>query len=175
MSFGLIIALRCAVASPTPEAMRPERLCVLAQRLAESTPNFFEIKGPGRGDHATAAFLADLRKAARELFGSDYSEKTACKSAGFRFDFYFPEEGVAVEFAFGLHNPNSEFERDIFKCLLAAEDQDGCSVRKLVLMGKPGAIARLSAPAPKAIMAFAKKRFDLTVQVFELQRPQPRE
>ena len=27
-----------------------------------------------------------------------------------------------MEFAFGLHNPNSEFERDIFKCLLAIDD-----------------------------------------------------
>ena len=46
----------------------------------------------------------------------------------FRFDFFFPDEAVAVEFAFGLHNPNSEFERDIFKCLLAIDD--GCPVEE---------------------------------------------
>jgi hypothetical protein len=34
--------------------MRPERLCLLAQRIAEGTPDFFETKGPGKGDHATA-------------------------------------------------------------------------------------------------------------------------
>ena len=158
------------VASPTPDKMRPERLCVLAQRIAEQTPDFFERKGPGKGDHATAAFVRSLREAAQGLFGSDFSEKAACTSAGFRFDFFFPEECVAVEFAFGLHNPNSEFERDIFKCMLAIED--GCSVKRLMLIGKPGAIARLSAPAPKAIIAFVGKRFDLTVHVFELQRPQ---
>jgi hypothetical protein len=136
--------------------MRPERLCILAQRIAEGMPDFFEKKGPGKGDHATAAFVRTLREAANNLFGSDLSEKPACTAAGFRFDFYFPQEAVAVEFAFGLHNPNSEFERDIFKCLLAMED--GCAVKKLMLIGKPGAIARLSAPAPKAIIAFAKKR-----------------
>lgn len=86
-----------------------------------------------------------------------------------RFDFYFPEEEVAVEFAFGLHNPISEFERDVFKCLLAIED--GCSVRKLMLIGKPGAIAKLSAPAPKAIIALVEKRFGLAVEVVELHRP----
>jgi hypothetical protein len=150
--------------------MRPERLCVLAQRIAESIPDFFNTKGPGKGDHATAGFVLSLREAARGIFGSDYSEKSACTSAGFRFDFFFPEEAVAVEFAFGLHNPNSEFERDIFKCLLAIDD--GCPVKKLMLIGKPGAIGRLSAPAPKAIISFAKKRFDLTVEIFELQHHQ---
>jgi hypothetical protein len=148
--------------------MRPERLCVLAQRIAQSIPDFFDTKGPGKGDHATAGFVRSLRQAARGMFGADYSEKPACTSAGFRFDFFFPEEGVVVEFAFGLHNPIFEFERDVFKCLLAIED--GCSVKKLMLIGKPGAIGRLSAPAPKAIISFAKRRFDLTVEVFELQR-----
>ena len=50
---------------------------------------------------------------------------------------FCPDEGTAVEFAFGLHNPNSEFERDILKCILAIED--GCKIRKLILIGKPGA------------------------------------
>ncbi|SRR5260221_11791784 len=147
--------------------MRPERLCALAQRIATGMPDFFQIKGPGKGDHATAAFVRTLRQAARGLFGFDFSETIVCNSAGFRFDFYFPEEAVAVEFAFGLHNPNSEFERDIFKCLLAIED--GCELKRLILIGKPGAITRLGAPAPKAIIAFAKKRFHLTVEVLELQ------
>ena len=57
----------------------------------------------------------------------------------------------------------------MFKCLLAIED--GCPVRKLMLIGKPGAIARLSAPAPKAIIALVKRRFELAVEVFELHRP----
>src|SRR5208282_3834388 len=144
--------------------------CVLAQRIAEDTPDFFNTKGPGKGDHATAEFVRSVREAASGMFSADYSEKPACTSAGFRFDFFFPEEAVAVEFAFGLHNPNSEFERDIFKCLLAIED--GRAVKRLMLIGKPGAIGRLSAPAPKAIILFAKKRFDLTVEVFELQRKQ---
>jgi hypothetical protein len=148
--------------------MRPEQLCILAQRIAEHSPDFFDKKGPGKGDHATAVFVRSLRDAARGLFGADYSEKSVCAAAGSRFDFYFPDEAVVVEFAFGLHNPNSEFERDIFKCLLAMED--GCAVRKLILMGKPGAIAKLNAPAPKAILAFVERRFGLTVEILELQR-----
>jgi hypothetical protein len=149
--------------------MRHAALCILAQRIAEQTPDFFERKGPGKGDRATAAFVRLLRESAQRSFGSDYSEKAACTSAGFRFDFFFPEEAVAVEFAFGLHNPLSEFERDIFKCLLAKEE--GCSIGKLLLIGKPGAISRLGAPAPRAIVALVRKRFDLTVEVLELRDP----
>jgi hypothetical protein len=147
-----------------------ELLCCIAQELAEQTPGFFDKKGPGIGDHATAAFVRSLRTLARDTFEHDFSEKSVCSLAGFRFDYFFPEEAVAVEFAFGLHNPNSEFERDIFKCLLAIED--GCQVRKLILMGKPGAIAKLSAPAPRAIIAFVNKRYGLEVDVLELQVPQ---
>jgi hypothetical protein len=146
--------------------MKAEHLVFLAQGLADQTPGFFIKKGPGVGDHANGIFVRSIRQLAIEAFGEDYSEKVVCKGAGFRFDFYFPDEGTAVEFAFGLHNPLSEFERDLFKCLLAIED--GCSVKKLALVGKPGAIPRLNAPAPRVIVEFVKKRFDLTVDVFEL-------
>jgi hypothetical protein len=113
--------------------------------------------------------VRSIRQLAKETFGADYSEKVVCKGAGFRFDFYFPDEGTAIEFAFGLHNPNSEFERDILKCILAIED--GCPVKKLVLVGKPGAILRLSAPAPKVIVTLVGKRFDIVVEVLELRIP----
>ena len=151
------------------DLMKSEHLLFLAQGIAEQTPNFFERKGPGVGDIATGAFVRALRQLAKEEFGVDYSEKVVCKSAGFRFDYFFPDEGTAVEFAFGLHNPNSEFERDILKCVLAHED--GCEVRKLILVGKPGAIVRLSAPAPKAIVAHCTRSLGLTVDVLELRVP----
>ncbi|MGA3010643.1 MAG: hypothetical protein ABSD72_10320 [Terracidiphilus sp.] len=153
-----------ASAASTP--MKSDDLCLIAQEIAEATPEFFAKKGPGTGDHAAVKFQRSLRDLAREVFGYDYSERAVCKAAGFRFDFFFPEEAVAVELAFGLHNPTSEFERDILKCLLAIED--GCVIRKLMLIGKPGAIARLNAPAPKAIMALVGKRFNLAVEVLEL-------
>jgi hypothetical protein len=50
------------VSSPASSPMRPERLCVLAQRIADCTPEFFSIKEPGRGDHATAEFVRSVRE-----------------------------------------------------------------------------------------------------------------
>jgi len=154
------------VANTSPDLTKSDHLLLLAQGVVDQTAGFFEKKGPGIGDHATGAYVRALRQLANEVFGADYSERVVCKGAGFRFDFFFPDEGTAVEFAFGLHNPSSEFERDILKCILAIED--GCKVRKLILVGKPGAIVRLSAPAPKAIVALVRKRFDLAVEVLEL-------
>lgn len=101
---------------------RVAKLFLAAQKIAWQTPDFFQKKGPGHGDRANAQFMSSLRQVAQGLFGCDLSEKRACRAANFRLDFYFPEERTAVEFAFGLCNPMSEFERDIFKCLLAQDE-----------------------------------------------------
>ncbi len=47
--------------SPLP-IMRPERLCLLPQRNADCMPSFFNTKGPGKGDHATAEFVRSRRE-----------------------------------------------------------------------------------------------------------------
>lgn len=153
------------------ELPRVGRLFFLAQEIALKTPDFFQKKGPGHGDRASGQFMLSLRKAAQGLFGCDLSETRACKSASFRFDFYFPEERTAVEFAFGLCNPLSEYERDIFKCLLA--QKDGLPVETLLLVGKPGALSRQGARGPVAIRKFVESTHGLTVDVIELLENKP--
>ena len=142
------------------------RLILLAQKFAEATPDFLETKGPGVGDRATAEFMERLRRNAKEMFCADYSEATICGNNGFSIDFYFEEEKTAVEFAFSLDKPMNEFERDVFKCLLA--DDEGHPVRKLVLVGKPGAVARLTAPAPKCISNWVSRMHALEIEILEL-------
>ena len=147
---------------------RPEKLVIMAQKLADSTPDFFETKGPGKGDHASNQFMARLRTLAQNSFGQDLSEFRPIRSAKLAIDFYFPEEHAAVEIAFGLHNPQSEFERDIFKCLLARDA--GHPIKRLILVGKPGTLARQEAPGQKAITSFVEKQFDLAIVLYELKR-----
>ena len=147
---------------------KAEELLVLVQKLALKTPGFFEIKGPGIGDRASNKFMKNLKQLAKDRFGNDFSEHKVCDTTKFAIDFYFPDERTAVEIAFGLHNPNSEFERDIFKCLLARES--GFEVRRLVLMGKPGASDRQSSPGPIAIRSYVEKKFNLVIDIFEIQR-----
>lgn len=145
---------------------RIAKLFLAAQKIAWQTPNFFQKKGPGPGNHANLQFMSSLRQVANGLFGCDLSEKPVCGAADYRLDFYLPEERTAVEFAFGLCYPLSEYERDIFKCLLAQED--GLPIERLVLIGKPGALARQGADGPVMIANFVARTHGLKVEVMEL-------
>jgi hypothetical protein len=139
-----------------------------AQEIAHKVEGFYEKKGPGLGDRASADFMKKLRGAAEAAFGQDYSERKACKKLGYRFDFYFPEERTVVEVALGLHNPISEYERDIFKCLLAREE--GIKIDRLCFICKPGGADQQGAPGPSAIASFVGKQFQLEVTLLDLMR-----
>jgi hypothetical protein len=145
-------------------------LIVLAQKLAEAIPDFLETKGPGAGDKATNEFMDRLRRNAKEMFGVDYSEARICGKNNFSIDFYFEDEKTAVEFAFSLDQPMNEYERDVFKCLLA--DDSGRPARKLVLVSKPGALARLAAPGPKSISDWVARKHALDIKILELCPPE---
>ncbi len=152
--------------SDVEKVTKAEWLYVLARSLALRTPNFFTVKGPGPGDKANRIFMEQLRILAKNRFGRDYSEQRLCPGTKFAIDFYFPEDVTAVELAFGLHNPLSEYERDLFKCFLAQDA--GYSIDRLLFITKPTAYRKLQAPAPKAIAAWAEKHAGITVDVLEL-------
>jgi len=142
------------------------QLFFLAQGVAHNTQTFYEKKGAGARDLANAAFMKRLRAEAQTAFGADYSEKKACKGIGYAFDFYFPDEATVVEVALSLHNPISEYERDIFKCLLARED--GLPIDALQFIARPGAFSRQGAPGPRRIAEFVLNKFNLKVGILEL-------
>jgi hypothetical protein len=145
---------------------KTSRLLLLAQSLAEKTQGFFEVKGPGPGDLAANEFVANLRSAAKQIFGGDFSEAKICGENKFSIDFYFEDEETAVELSFGLDKPLSEYERDIFKCLLAQDA--GHPVRKLLLVSKPGGQKRLDAPGPRAIKDWVERKHNLEIEVWDL-------
>ena len=142
------------------------KLYLGALHLANSTPGFYDKKGAGPGDHATNNFMKALRKGAEGALGRDYSEKSVCKTTKHAFDFYIPEERTVIEVALSLRNSGSEFERDIFKCLIARED--GALIDFLFFISKPGAMARHEAAGSKRIMKLVKQQFGLEVIIFEL-------
>lgn len=143
------------------------KLLKLARDLAASIPDFHTIKGAGPGDHATNQFMRHLRKAALTDFGVDNSERAISGTKLSKVDFYFEDEGTIVEIALGLPNPNTEFEKDIFKALLA---QDlGHNVQRLVFLSRPGAAAKCAQPARAGVTAWAKKNHGLEVMVHEFE------
>jgi len=138
----------------------------IARSIAASNSEFHAVKGPGIGDRATAAFMYSLRERAREGFGQDYSEKKICGKNSFAVDFYFPDEATIVEVALGLPNPNSEFEKDILKAIMAQEC--GHSVSRLYFISRPGAAKKCSQPGRSAFTVWAKEKHGLTIEIHEL-------
>lgn len=148
---------------------RAMTLYMLATGLANKTPDFYKVKSAGAGDHASNQFMKNLRDLARKSFGADYSEKKVCKGTKHAFDFYIPEERSAVEIALSLHNPASEYEKDIFKCILAKED--GVPVSSLLFITKPGGFLRHEAAGSKRIRELVWKHFGVWVDILEILPP----
>ncbi len=146
---------------------KAEQLLRLAQRLTSSHAGFFvRGKGPGRGNHATNAFMADLRRAAEARFGPGHAERKICGSNDYSVDFYFEDEGTIVEVALGLPNPHTEFERDVVKATLAKDA--GFHVKRLFFISKPGARKKCQQPGRAAVAHWARKRCGITVEIHEL-------
>ena len=143
-----------------------ENLIELAQNIANDSPGFFDIKGPGKGDKATHAFMKKLRNQAEQLFKEDYSEKEICGDNKFAFDFFFPEEATIVEIALTLRNSNSEFHKDILKAILSQKADN--TIEKLIFISKPGANKRHEEPASQSIISLVEKEFGITVIIREL-------
>lgn len=144
-------------------------LLELAQKLALERSGFFDINGPSIGDKDTAAFMAELRKRAAESFGRDFAEQKICGPNGLCVDYYLAEDAAIVEIAMGLRNPNSEFERDILKAIMAQDA--GHVVRRLVFISKPGATKKCNQPSARAIIDWAARAHGLAITVHEIARP----
>ena len=145
---------------------RPTRLLALAREIAGANAEFQQVKGPGAGDHATGAFMQELRDRAGRTFGADYSERKLCGETSFAVDFCFPEEETIVEVALGLPNPGSEFEKDILKAVIAQDS--GFRVRKLFFISRAGAAKKCSQPGRTLAKEWALAKHELVVEVHEL-------
>ncbi len=145
------------------------RLIDIARQLALSRPRFLDIKGAGHGDRDTSEFMRELRREIEAQLPGAKAEQRICGKNSFAVDFFLPEQAAVVEVALSLRNSSTEFERDILKVLLA-QDQ-GCNIKRLVFISKPGALKRLGEPAPAAIIEWAKRRHDLVVEIHEIGAP----
>ncbi len=150
------------------KAAPAERLLELAQALTARHVDFFKVKGPGAGDHATNAFMRELRARARREFRADYAEQRICGDNAFTVDYYFPSHATIVEVALGLSKPTTEFERDILKAVMAKDA--GHAGRRLFFISKPGAQKKCTQPGRTAIIKWVRHNYEIDVVVRELRR-----
>jgi hypothetical protein len=145
---------------------KTNELLNIAQQIADKRSGFFEKKGAGEGDKDTNSFMKELRLRAKSSFGSDFSEKRICGDTNLAVDFFFPDEGTIIEVALSLRNPNSEFEHDILKAIMAKEG--GARVRHLLFVSKPGAIKRHQQPGSIAMQTWVRENHGIEVTISEL-------
>lgn len=142
------------------------QLIELAQKIAGKTPNFFETKGPGIGNKATNRFMEDLRISAKQTFGEDFSERKICGENNLAVDFYFPDEKTIIEVALSIHNPQSEFERDILKAIMAKHQ--GWGVDHLAFISKPGGEKLHEQASSKAIISWTEINQEIKISIHDL-------
>ena len=152
--------------------MIADEIIDLAQGIAAKTPGFLDRKGPGKdkGNGATNAFLTELNSAVSERWPTAcVQQDQSFSGAKYSFDFFIPSEQAAVEIALSLRNVVTEFEKDIFKAILAKDSGKG--LRRLILVGKHGAVKRLAGAGPRAIIAWVERTQSIEVQVEDLGQP----
>ena len=144
----------------------------MAARIAAEDPTFSFRKGPGKnaGNGATAKFIKSLNDDVQAKFLDQVEiNKRVIAGAKFNFDFYVASERCAIEIALSARNIVTEVEKDIFKAILANENN--LTVDRLMIVGKVGTIKRHSAPGPRAIREWVQKKCGIRVEIGEFSEP----
>lgn len=146
-----------------------EQIFELAQQIADCTPGFQERRGPGKnaGNGVTDEFLAALDREVAKRFPSVCKlQEPVAPGVRYSFDYFIPAEDTAVEIALSLRNIVTEFEKDIFKAILA--NKSGKRVKKLLFIGKDGSVKRQNGTGPNAIKRWVSDNCGIEIQVVEL-------
>jgi hypothetical protein len=81
-------------------------------------------------------------------------------------DFWLEDEQAIVEVEFDILSSPPVLERQIFRAILAKDA--GNDVRRLILIGDPGAILLSQAPTPTAVIDWVKRHYQIGVEIWEL-------
>jgi hypothetical protein len=146
-----------------------EDLLQIIHQSAAAIPTFNERLGPGadKGNGATRSFVRSINRVVAERWPDLVQiNKAAIPGAKLDFDFYVQSEATAIEIALSIRNPVSEYEKDIFKALLAKES--GLPLERLILIGKSGSVKTRNMPGSKAIREWVAGKHGITVEIREI-------
>ena len=147
---------------------KPEELIRIAIRLAKKHVQLFaeEADGPGVGNTLVNDYINELKAFAKKKFQGDFAERSVMGGTNLRFDYYFPKEKTVIEIALSLHNSNTEFEKDLLKCLLARTQ--GMLVKELWFFTRTQGVESLDRPARRAFIDYVEKIHSLKIKIFSL-------
>jgi hypothetical protein len=81
-------------------------------------------------------------------------------------DFWLEDEHTIVEVEFNILTLPPVLEKEVFKALLAKDA--GIDVRRLVLIGDPGAALLSHAPTPASIIEWVERQHQIRVEIWDL-------
>jgi hypothetical protein len=147
---------------------KTQRILLLAQEVADSLPDMFLKRGPGKGNNFTNQYMASLNQKVRAVIGNDYVEQCISGTTRQCVDFFVPDEKTIVEVELSLYNTHNNLDRDIFKALLAIDS--GYQIDTLLLVGKEPAKQRHTQPASIALIKWVKTHHALNVVIEDIKK-----
>ncbi len=141
-----------------------QRIFEIAQRVAKRFPEVSQ--GSAITPRQRAEFIRRLEKEVQKELRGVLIEEPLSSFSRATFNFYLPSTSTAVEIALPLWESDSEFERDLFKCLLASDE--GKPVDRLVFIGCKGTKITSELPCRQAILRYVLDKYGLAVSMMEL-------
>lgn len=141
---------------------RQDRVIAILRDVYQRHPKKTTDRGPGVGDKHHNRVLKAMQSAVQEKFPEVAPEYQITVQADARCDLYDKVEGTAYEVAFGLHRPASEYEKDLFKAMLLA-DQDGAKITGLIFVTTKKGVAKCEQPFRSEARKLVERWTDLSI------------
>jgi len=137
----------------------------LAQEDADAY-RMFALRRAGAATPFVNEVINHLKFLVGQKFGAEVVNQSLNQASRQTVDFWLEDEHAIMEMEFNILSSPPVLEKEIFKALLAKDA--GKDVRHLILIGDPGSVKLLQAPAPAAIINWAEQHYQIQVQVWEL-------
>jgi hypothetical protein len=144
---------------------KAQRIFQLAQEGAD-TYRMFKLRRAGAGTLFVNEVINHLKFLVSQELGSNVVNQFLSKANRQAVDFWLEDEHTIVEMEFNILTSPPVLEKEVFIALLAKDA--GKDVRKLILIGDPGAALLSHAPTPASIIEWVARQHQICVQIWDL-------
>jgi hypothetical protein len=144
---------------------KAERIFQLAQENADFY-HMYKLRRAGAATPFVNEVVNHLKSRVAQEFGTEVINQFLSHQHGQSVDFWLEDEQAIMELEFDILSSPPVLEKQIFRALLAKDA--GNDVKRLILIGDPGAALLLQAPTPKAVIDWVKRHYQIGVEIWEL-------
>jgi hypothetical protein len=141
------------------------RIFQLAQEGADAY-RMFKLRRAGAGTLFVNEVINNLKFLVAQELGNGVVNQFLSKANRQMVDFWLEDEHTIVEVEFNILTLPPVLEKEVFKALLAKDA--GIDIRRLVLIGDPGAALLSHAPTPASIIEWVERQHQIRVEIWDL-------